>query len=288
VATPALLAEYGIKPSQIRADTDVLTMRPGLASLPGIYLVWGTDIAQPGARSYVASPPMQTFSSLPSGTSAPNTVLTTQAVRRLQLQLIPYGWLIQAPAPLTATQISAARELAISSGATIETKSGELGLGEISDGATAFGILLALGVLVMTVGLIRSEAVSDLRTLTAVGASSGIRRTIVSATAAVIGLLGAILGTAAAAIARPGLGEDQPVRPVRRHPGHRLPAYLGRPAHRGRNRRLAARRPQPICHRQTAAGVTTSRQEFRARPPPHPHRRRPPAARPARRLRTHQ
>lgn len=201
VATPALLAEYGIKPSQIRAGTDVLTMRPGLASLPGIYLVWGTDITQSGARSYIASPPMQTFSSLPGGTSAPNTVLTTQAVRRLHLQLIPYGWLIQAPAPLTATQISAARQLAISSGTTIETKSGELGLGEISDGATAFGILLALGVLVMTVSLIRGEAAGDLRTLTAVGASRGIRRTIVSATAGVIGLLGAVLGTAAAAIA---------------------------------------------------------------------------------------
>ncbi len=211
VATPALLAEYGIKPSQIRPATDVLTMRPGLASMAGIYLVWGTDTAQPGAiaqpgaggqgGSYIASPPMQTFGSLPSGTSAPNTVLTTQAVRRLHLRLIPYGWLIQTPAPLTATQISAARELAVSSGATIETKSGELGLGEISDGATAVGILLALGVLVMTVGLIRSEAASDLRTLTAAGASRGIRRTIVGATAGVIGLLGAILGTAAAAVA---------------------------------------------------------------------------------------
>ena len=188
MATPALLAEYGIKPSQIRAATDVLTMRPGLASLPGIDLVWDTAITQSGAPSqagsYIASPPVQTFSSLPSGTSAPNTVLTTQAVRRLHLQLIPYGWLIQAPAPLTALQISAARELAVSSDATIETKSGELGLGEISDGATAFGILLALGVLVMTVGLIRSETAGDLRTLTAAGASSGIRRTIVGATAA--------------------------------------------------------------------------------------------------------
>ncbi len=144
---------------------------------------------------------MQTFSSLPSGTSAPNTVLTTQAVRRLHLRLIPYGWLIQAPAPLTHTQISAARQLAIASDATIETKSGELGLAEISDGATAVGILLALGVLVMTVGLIRSEAAGDLRTLTAAGASSRIRRTIVGATAGIIGLLGAILGTVAAAIA---------------------------------------------------------------------------------------
>jgi putative ABC transport system permease protein len=185
-------------------------MRPGLASLPGIYLVSGTGITQPGARSYIASPPMQTFSGLPSGTSAPNTVLTTQAVRRLRLQLIPFGWLIQAPAPLTATQISAARELAVSSDATIETKSGELGLGEISDGATAVGILLALGVLVMTVGLIRSETAGDLRTLTAVGASSGIRRTIVGATAGVIGLVGAVMGTAAAAIAAVAWAKSSP------------------------------------------------------------------------------
>ena len=201
VATPALLAEYGIKPSQVRADTDILTMRPGLASLSGIYLVWGADSTRPGAHGYVASPPVQTFSSLPSGASAPNTVLTTQAVRRLHLQLIPDGWLIQAPAPLTAQQISAARQLATSAGATIETKSGQLGLGEISDGATAAGILLALGVLVMTVGLIRSEAAGDLRTLTAAGASSGVRRTIVGATAGVLGLLAAVVGTAAAAIA---------------------------------------------------------------------------------------
>jgi putative ABC transport system permease protein len=53
----------------------------------------------------------------------------------------------------------------------------------------------------MTVGLIRSEAARDLRTLTAVGASSRTRRTIVGATAGVIGLLGAILGTSAAAVA---------------------------------------------------------------------------------------
>jgi putative ABC transport system permease protein len=131
-------------------------------------------------------------------------------LRRLHLELIPYGWLIQAPRPLTAAQISAARELAVSSDATIETESGQLGLGEISDGATAVGILLALGVLVMTVGLIRSEAASDLRTLTAAGAGSRTRRTIVGATAGVIGFLGAVLGTAAAAIATLAWAKSSP------------------------------------------------------------------------------
>ena len=56
------------------------------------------------------------------------------------------------------------------------------------------GLVIALGVLVMSVGLVRSETSGDLRTLAATGASSRIRRSITSATAGAIGLLGAILG----------------------------------------------------------------------------------------------
>jgi putative ABC transport system permease protein len=51
------------------------------------------------------------------------------------------------------------------------------------------------------VGLIRSETAPDLRTLTAAGASATARRMITAATAAALGLLGAILGMAAAVIA---------------------------------------------------------------------------------------
>jgi hypothetical protein len=43
---------------------------------------------------------------LPSGTSAPNTLVTEYAVSKYHLQPSPTAWLIQAPAPLTATQIS--------------------------------------------------------------------------------------------------------------------------------------------------------------------------------------
>ncbi len=206
VATPALLAEYGIKPSQIGLGTDILTARPGLAAEPRMTLVWGSYFSPQHqasgcpADSCVASPPMQSFSQLPSGTSAPNTVLTMQAVQRLKLQLIPDGWLIQTPRPLTAVQINAARQLALSAGATVETKSGALGLSQISDGATAAGILIALGVLAMTIGLIRSETAGDLRTLTAAGASARSRRNITGATAGALGALGALLGTAVAAL----------------------------------------------------------------------------------------
>ena len=84
---------------------------------------------------------------------------------------------------------------------SIETKSGELGLGQISDGATALGLIIALAVLIMSVGLVRGETAGELRTLTAAGASSRVRRTLTGATAGAIGLLGAILGTAVATIA---------------------------------------------------------------------------------------
>jgi len=62
-------------------------------------------------------------------------------------------------------------------------------------------MLVALGVLAMTVGLIRSETAGDLRTLAAVGASSATRRTLNAASAGALALLGGILGTAAAYLA---------------------------------------------------------------------------------------
>ena len=61
--------------------------------------------------------------------------------------------------------------------------------------------MIALGVLAMSVGLIRSETAQDLRTLTATGASGTTRRMITAATAAALGLLGASLGMAGAVIA---------------------------------------------------------------------------------------
>ncbi|HJZ25922.1 MAG TPA: FtsX-like permease family protein, partial [Streptosporangiaceae bacterium] len=42
VATPQLLATYGIKASQIAPGTDFLTMRPGLAGLAHMEMLWGT------------------------------------------------------------------------------------------------------------------------------------------------------------------------------------------------------------------------------------------------------
>jgi putative ABC transport system permease protein len=164
-------------------------------------LIYG-DLGNPQATPSVAdNPKIQQAAALPSGTSAPNTVITSHAIRQYKLRTSLDGWFIQARQPLTSAQIAAARQIAANAGVTAETKSGELGLNQISDGATVLGLVIALGVLVMSVGLVRAETAGQLRTLAATGASSRIRRSIVGASAGAIGLLGAVLGAVGATIA---------------------------------------------------------------------------------------
>jgi putative ABC transport system permease protein len=167
------------------------SIQPGLPGGPSCTL----------SNDCLASPAMQTISSLPGGTDAPSTVITEYAVRKYHLRPQLSGWLIQAPAPLTAAQIRAALHITIAYEAPLEIASGGTDLGKIADEGTALGILIALGVLAASVGLIRSETARDLRTLTATGASTTTRRTITAATAAALGLLGTVLGLAFALVA---------------------------------------------------------------------------------------
>jgi putative ABC transport system permease protein len=76
----------------------------------------------------------------------------------------------------------------------VESKNDQPTSSEIINWATVFGIALALGVLAMTVGLLRSETASDLRVLAATGAGSFTRRSLTAATAGALGLLGAVIG----------------------------------------------------------------------------------------------
>ena len=199
VATPQLLAQYGVK--DVKPDADILSMRPGFSSEPSMQLAYG-DLGDPNKSPTTAnSPVIQEVTGLPAGTSAPNTVITEHAVAEYGLHEHLAGWLITTASPLTDQQISQARAIAAQDGGSMESKSGELGLGQIANGATVLGLLIAIGVLAMSVGLIRSETAGDLRSLTATGASSTTRRTITAATAGALGLLGAVLGTAGAMIA---------------------------------------------------------------------------------------
>ena len=224
VATPQLLAAFGINASDVNPDADILTARPGLSGLSQMQLLYGAPKFGPagpggnGPASYpcprgqcVANPVIQQVGALPAGTSAPNTVITEHAIHTLGLHTSASGWLIQAPHPPTAAQITDARLTASAAGMTIETKSSTPSSAEILNYATAFGIALALGILAMTIGLIRSETAPDLRTLAATGASSFTRRELTAATAFALALGGAVLGTVAAYVAAVGYAWDNPL-----------------------------------------------------------------------------
>ena len=210
VATPRLLSAYGISAAQIRPDADILTMRPGLSSMTKMQLHYGGYKFGPGnswpcpPNSCLANPVIQDVSALPSGTSAPNTVITEHAVRQLHLTTTTAGWLVQTPGSLTSSQVSAARRAAAAAGLAVEARNSFPTFAEIVDVATIFGILLALGILAMCVGLLRSETASSLRTLTATGASGPARRAISAATAGALALIGAVVGTAGGYVAAIG------------------------------------------------------------------------------------
>jgi len=218
VATPQLLSAFGIKQSEINPDADILTVRPGLSTMSLMQLTYGDQQGGgqvsngpgngggPGpnsanqwpcpAGSCIANPPIQEISQLPSGTSAPNTVVTEHAITTLHLQksVQTSGWLIQVPNGLTATQVTDAQRIAAAAGMGVETRNSIPSLAQIIDAATLFGIVLAIGILGMSVGLVRSEAARDLRTLSATGAGGVTRRTITATTAGALGFTGAVVG----------------------------------------------------------------------------------------------
>lgn len=202
VATPALLARYGIKASQVQSGTTLLTSRIGLAGAPALQLPLGCTFSNacPPA-SCIASPSIQTLSGLPAGQADPNLVLTAYAVSKYHLHPSPAAWLIQTPQPLTAVQVNGVRQRAQALGLAIQTKNDNPSLSQLDAWATEAGIALALGVLALTVGLVRSESAADLRILTATGATARTRRAITATTAAALGALGALTGTAIAYLA---------------------------------------------------------------------------------------
>ena len=190
VATPALLAHYGISPSAINPNTDIITGRTDLAGFVVIAPQSGPtpcDSSQPQCRVNGAKPapgpavrqgpdhwqPTIQTVKLPTYTSAPDTLLTTHALAEVRTEVgrRPVGS-SRRRSPLTTAQINSAQRTAAAAGITIETRQKQASNAGLRDGATAVGLLVALGVLAMTVGLIRSETANDLRTLAATGATS--------------------------------------------------------------------------------------------------------------------
>jgi putative ABC transport system permease protein len=187
LATPAVLRYLRISPATIAPATDFLTVHPGqlVVTSPSTFATV-THVQRIQAPSY---------------TSLPTSLMTLGGLHRRGWTQIQSGWLVQSDTPPTAAQLAAARDVAAKAGLVIEARNSQASLATVSAAATAAGALLALGVLAMTVALMRTEATGDLRTLTAAGATSTTRRTLTAATAGGLGLLGALIGSAGAYLA---------------------------------------------------------------------------------------
>lgn len=187
--TPELLARFAISQASISANTDLVTSRVNLD---------GYELIPIRTDNWV---PVVQRADLPTYSSNPTTLITAKAMKALGLTAVPTGWLIDFDAQVTSAQKAKARSLAAESALSVEMRPTQADLAPLRLAVTAGGIALALAVLAMTVGLIRSETAPDLSTLAATGASSGVRRTITAATAGSLGLLGGLLGTIGAYIA---------------------------------------------------------------------------------------
>ncbi len=200
VATPALLRHLGIDPATIEPSADYLA-DPTVPTDEFVILSIGTrknlavtNVQRIDSREVLGSAEGDTG-------RVPSSFVTLGGLRRHGWKQTPAGWLVESSRPLTSEQIAAARELAAEAGLAIETQRERSSYAKPIAIATAAGALLALAILALTVGLIRSESAGDLRTLTATGAANRIRRTLTATTAGALALLGALLGVAGAYLA---------------------------------------------------------------------------------------
>ena len=192
VATPELLAHAGVDASTIELDAEVITPKSG-----ALILIDSTTFQKQRDPDDLLSARVHSIRD-PGYSEAPKTFITGSAMREHGWVRAPAGWFIESKHALTAQQRSDARDLAARTGMTVVSRNDNHGLAVTRTAATIIGLVLALGILAMTIGLIRGEATRDLQTLTATGATSHARRVITSTTAASLALLGAVLGVGGA------------------------------------------------------------------------------------------
>ncbi|HTE67008.1 MAG TPA: FtsX-like permease family protein, partial [Candidatus Binatia bacterium] len=146
VANPELLGQLGLDLdlATVDPDTDVLTAQTG-------------DLSFANVSNRGEIPSVEPIN-IAAYTSAPTSFLTSNGLRRGGWQPARAGWLVETRNPLTSAQLAQARQVAADTGMTVEGRDSQTELTAIRSGATAAGMLLALGILAMTVGLIRSEA----------------------------------------------------------------------------------------------------------------------------------
>jgi putative ABC transport system permease protein len=193
----------------------------GLTAPPGFELI----TAETGAIDYAGAvdpttgnhPPQPVTNAIvidPTYTSLPSSLLSPDVMTARGWTAITTGWLINTPAPLTTNQIAQVRTATIAAGLRMETRDNQTGLVQLRNSATAVGMALALGILALTVGLLRSEASGDVQTLTATGATSSIRRAITASTAACLATLGVVIATTGAYAGITAATNNKPAAPL--------------------------------------------------------------------------
>ncbi|HEX6338493.1 MAG TPA: FtsX-like permease family protein [Jiangellaceae bacterium] len=185
VATPELLDHYEVDLDTIDPSTEILTVETGPLWLEPI-------------EPELVQNPVQLS---PGYTSIPGSFITPAGLRDRGWETAQAAWLIETTAPISDDQSAEAVRLAANAGITVETRDSQGDLHALRTGATAAGMVVALGILAMTVGLIRTETSGDVRILTATGATRRIRRSLTAATSGALALLGAVIGMAGAFLA---------------------------------------------------------------------------------------
>jgi putative ABC transport system permease protein len=191
VATPELLAHYRIDPATIDPATDLLTSLSGPIVLLDV-------TTRPDPES--ATTPTQR-EHLATESEAPVALITQAAMDRHGWQAVSAGWFVETPDAISTSDLAAATRAAGEAGLALETHNSESGLVALGRGATLAGVVLALAILAMTIGLLRGEASGDMRTLTAVGATARTRRSVTASAAGALAFAGAIISMIGAYIA---------------------------------------------------------------------------------------
>jgi putative ABC transport system permease protein len=184
VATPAITNLLGVDPAVVGSDVDILTSQTGNLRVANI-----TERTLEPTVQHIETPP---FSSMPT------SLATSSGLARFGLSAAPGGWFLETTHAMTSDERSSIRDVAATAGLTVEFRDRQNELGTIRGAATALGLLVALGVIALAVGILRVETIDELRTLTAVGASNNVRRGLSAATSGSLAAAGVLLGTLAA------------------------------------------------------------------------------------------
>ena len=180
LATPQLLDVLGLEPALAESDAALLSRIDGPAHVGGDF-----DLTPEASTN-------PTKIAIPEYGSISDSWLTTSTLTANAWETTTAGWLIVAAEDLTGEQ-RAALHAAAGDDVDIETHRERPSSSTFRLIAALAGGALAIGIVAMSVGLIRSESTAQLRTLAAIGAPGGMRRTISAATAGMLALGGAAL-----------------------------------------------------------------------------------------------